>query len=351
MRSPLDLFELPYAFTQLPLLAADEFASLARQRDVLLDLWRLEAVHQLGLLVPLFRVKRPIDDIRASFRRGDEHRAHVVANWEPKRRADLLEAVEERLLFDPATERFRSQRSFAREVGSYKFNAGVYLYSRHQLACLEPVRRLLPSIGWRRRGASFSAQLNIDDAPRADWLEQAGKLRDAVIGIVALEPVYYSQIIRTLTTPVHFDTDAFLRWRFELGPRWLLDWLDIDSDWVRERAVEILGAAQRLDKLGRWSEILGAGSPKRWDELEGVPRLVMDMRMAGEILLRYYDRLVNEQLATPCGVPKIGSTRKSCHSRGPIGVLHPTAVRKFGRTSQNIRFAGKTEFVQPIGES
>ena len=27
------------------------------------------------------------------------------------------------------------------------------------------------------------------------------------------------------------------------------------------------------------------------------------------------------------------------------------AVRKFGRTSQNIRFAGKTEFVQPIGES
>jgi hypothetical protein len=81
MRSSLELCDLPYSFTQLPLVSAETFASLARQRDVLLDPWRLEAVHQLGLLVPLFRVKRPTADIRAALRRGDDHHAHVLANW------------------------------------------------------------------------------------------------------------------------------------------------------------------------------------------------------------------------------------------------------------------------------
>jgi len=303
MRTSLDLFDLPYTFMPLPLVGAEKFAALARERGVMVDRWRLEAVHQLGLLVPLFRVKRPANDIRASFARGDEHRAHVLARWEPTRREDLLEAINEHLLFDPGSERFRSRRSFEREIGGYKFESGVYLYSQHQLACLGPVRWLLPSIGWRRRDHSLSARLKMDPELRADWLERARTLREAVIAVVALEPVYYSRIIGMLSTPVHFDTEAFLRWRFELEPRWLLDWLDVDSDWVRERASEILDWAQRLDKLGGWSELVGAGSPKRWDELEGTPRLVMDIRLAGELLLRYYDRLVREQLATPLPKP------------------------------------------------
>jgi hypothetical protein len=303
MRSSLELCDLPYTFTQLPLIGAERFATLARQRNVLLDPWRLEAVHQVGLLVPLFRAKRPTPEIRAALRRGDDHRAHVLANWEPKRRHDLLEADAEGSLFDPAGERFRSRRSLARETNGYKYESDVYLYSQHQLACLWPARWLLQSISWRRRGDSLSARLKMDEALRADWLEQARLLRDAAIAVVALEPVYYSGIIGSLSTPMDFDTDAFLRWRFELEPRWLLDWLDVDGDWIRERASQILGAGQRLDKLGRWSEVLGAGSPKRWDELEGTPRLVMDMRLAGEILLLYYDRLVRESLATALPTP------------------------------------------------
>lgn len=303
MRSSLELCDLPHTFTQLPLLGAERFAALARQRDVLLDPWRLEAVHQLGLFVPLFRVKRPAAEVRAALRHGDDHRAHVLANWEPKRRDDLLEADAEGLLFDPAAERFRSRRSFARQTNGYKYESDVYLYSQHQLACLWPVRWLLPSISWRRRGDSLSAQLRIKETLRADWLKQASQLRNAAIAIVALEPVYYSGIIGSLTTPIDFDTEAFLRWRFELEPRWLLDWLDVDGDWIRDRASQIFDAGQRLDKLGRWSEVIGAGSPKRWDELEGTPRLVMDMRLAGEILLLYYDRLVRESIAAPLPEP------------------------------------------------
>jgi hypothetical protein len=303
MRTSLELFDLPYTFMPLPLVGSEKFATLARDRGVVLDRWRLEALHQLGLLVPLFRVKRPVNEIHASFKRGDEHRAHVLARWEPTRREDLLEAVNEQLLFDPATERFHSRGSFEREIDGYKFESGVYLYSRHQLASLGSVGWLLPSIEWRRRDRSLVARLKLDAELRADVLERARDLRQAVIAIVALEPVYYSRIIGRLSTPVRFDLETFLRWRFELGPCWLLDWFNVDSVWFRERARELLDWAQRLDSLGGWSEVVGAGSPKRWDELKGTPRLVMDIRLAGELLLRYYDRLVREGLATPLPQP------------------------------------------------
>src|SRR5690348_10470410 len=114
MRSSLELLELPYTFTQLLLISAEKFSSLARDRGVSLDPWRLEAVHQLGLLVPLFRAKRPTREITALLRRdgrGDEHRAHVLARWEPLRRDTLLEGLREGLVSDPGAERFQSRHS------------------------------------------------------------------------------------------------------------------------------------------------------------------------------------------------------------------------------------------------
>jgi hypothetical protein len=161
----------------------------------------------------------------------------------------------------------------------------------------------MPWISWRRRGNGLLAQLKLTPEQGADWLRQTQRLREAIVAVLALEPVYYSGVIGVLRTPVRFDTDAFLRWRFELEPCWLLEWLGVDGDWVRERSSDILGQAQRLDHLGDWSELLGAGSPQLWEKLEGTPRLVMDMRLAGEILLRYHDRLVSEQLATPLPTP------------------------------------------------
>ncbi|MBA3736656.1 MAG: hypothetical protein H0W90_15945 [Actinobacteria bacterium] len=306
MRTSLELLDLPYTFEQLPLLPAEKFAALARGRDVQLDRWRLEAMHRLGLLVPLFRVKRPTRDIREALRRGGRdgrHHARVLANWTPIRRRDLLEARREGLLFDPVSERVQSGQALAREIRELKFESSVYLYSQHQLACLWPVRWLLPQMRWRRRGEALVGRLPFDEPFRADWLTRAARLREAAIAVSALEPVYYSRIIGTLSTPMEFDVDAFMRWRHELPPRWLFDWLDVDSDWVRENAREILDHARRLDKLGGWSEVIAAGSPKRWDNLERTPRLVMDMRLAGEILLLYYDRLLREGLATPLPDP------------------------------------------------
>jgi DNA-binding MarR family transcriptional regulator len=130
----------------------------------------------------------------------------------------------------------------------------------------------------------------MDDALRADWLARAARLREAVIAVAALEPIYYGFIIGTFSTSMDFDFEAFVRWRHELAPRWLLDWLDVDGDRVRESAREILDHARRLDKVGEWGEVIAAGSPKRWDDLEG-ERVEEALATADLPPLSWYDAL------------------------------------------------------------
>ena len=58
MRSPVDLVELPFAFTQRSLLTESAFIREAEKRHVRLRPATLEALHRLKLLVPLLRFSR-----------------------------------------------------------------------------------------------------------------------------------------------------------------------------------------------------------------------------------------------------------------------------------------------------
>jgi len=59
MRSAVDLVELPYTFTQLPLLTADGYIRAASARGAgQLTEGSLEVLHRLGYLAPFLRVKR-----------------------------------------------------------------------------------------------------------------------------------------------------------------------------------------------------------------------------------------------------------------------------------------------------
>jgi hypothetical protein len=58
MRPSVDLAELPYVFSQVPLLMPEQFAKQASERGIMVTEQQLEALHQLRLLTPLFRVAR-----------------------------------------------------------------------------------------------------------------------------------------------------------------------------------------------------------------------------------------------------------------------------------------------------
>lgn len=100
MRPSIDLIDLRYAFTQLRPLTPAKFLSEARQRDASLIEEHLEALHRLGVLVPLFRVRRDGRRI-ANVARRDLNEALDLAHWEPTSPESLLHAKRSGLLSDP----------------------------------------------------------------------------------------------------------------------------------------------------------------------------------------------------------------------------------------------------------
>jgi hypothetical protein len=134
MRTPLDLIELPYSFSQLGLMLADEFCREARERGVHLSVEELEALHRARLLVPFYREAADPRALRAA--RRSRQWAFQLGHWSVPSRADLVEALREDRLRDPDAEPLRSRRQRRRTVEMRSYETSVYVYCSHQLSAL-----------------------------------------------------------------------------------------------------------------------------------------------------------------------------------------------------------------------
>jgi hypothetical protein len=313
VRSAVDLLELPYSFTQRQLLTVRDFERAGSERGVGLTGDDLEALHRSRLLVPLFRVRRDGRAINAAARGGNPHLARVLAHWTPQRRDDLRETKKAGQLYDAAAEPFIARSRLLRPLDERTYEASVFLYAAQQLVTLPLIRNALPAL----RSAKGSGRVAVLDAPREtreSWREQAQELRDAAIVACALEPVYYSRLVETLTLPALEEFSAFDAWRESFLPTRMLDWLGVSAQWIRDRANGLRVTADRLDPLGRWTELVARANAKTWDWLQGVARNVMDLRIAAETLLLFHDDLVEAGAAEPVPAPhpraRVGSYRR-----------------------------------------
>ncbi len=144
VRSPVDLIELPYAFTQLPLLMPDGFIRAARERGVALSEPQLDGLHRFKLLVPTFRVKRDGRAIR-SYARERPMLARQLAQWQPTTRTDLLQARDERRLFAAIKEPFVGRDRRRRDLDGLPYLTSEYLCSQHHLLGTSALIAFAPS--------------------------------------------------------------------------------------------------------------------------------------------------------------------------------------------------------------
>jgi hypothetical protein len=121
---------------------------------------------------------------------------------------------------------------------------------------------------------------------------------EVVVAVTALEPIYYPSIARRIRHSgdelVEYD-----HWVRRLRSRHMLNWLSVDASWIRKKAAGLLHQADGLNPLGQWAELVREADPDRWELLRGAARNAVDLRVAAEILLRYYERLVRGRLAAP----------------------------------------------------
>ena len=326
MRSSIDLLDLPYTYWQLPLLTEAHFLREAKARGLHLREHHLEDFHRLRLLIPFLRVRRDGRAIAAAARRRDPD-VWQAAHWEPTSRRDLLDARAAGRLHDPAAEHFIARRRLQREVGEISYRSSEYLYSHHQLLGLSALKDALPYL----RHSAEGGNVGFGDVPPAFsgfWRSRAEWLRPRLIAISALEPIYYSRIVGR----IRYDFDElepFEEWRRKLKPEAILDWLEVDADWVRESARNLLALADQIDPLGRWLEVVREADPPRWELLQGEARSAIDLRIGAEVLMRYYDRLARDHLAPKIEPPGRRERDEFGGRLRPVGGLDRT-LTEFG---------------------
>jgi hypothetical protein len=303
MRSPVDLVELPYSFTQLTPLTSSNFIREAHARGVHLTEVQLEGLHRLRLLVPLLRVRRDGRAVASAARRGSPD-AWQVAHWQPTQRWDLVRAKGEGRLHAAADGPFVARRRLARSVAGIDYRSSDYLYSAHQLLLLPVVRQVLPLLSYRREADGLRVVGIETGKAWTSVLRDHAKAYDAtVVMLSALEPIYYPLIVQELQFVTDSDFAEYEGWRQELSIDFMLEWLGVGAEQFKERAIGLLREADGFDPLGEWLAVVREAAPDRWKRLKGTARNAIDFRIAAEIFLRHCEDLAAEGRAEPIELP------------------------------------------------
>jgi hypothetical protein len=301
VRSPVDLLDLPFVFSQLGLLTTSGFIGEAKERGVRLTAPQLEGLHRFRLLPPLLRVSRDGRAI-AQHRDANPVLARQLAHWQPTSAESLGQARDAGRLYAAADEGFVARRRMTRKLGDCEYRTSSFLYSPHQLLSLPTLAPALTHLKY-----SPDAREVIGLEVHRSWLafarEQATQHTAIVIALSALEPVYYPQVLGTLSLGHEAQFDEYEDWRRELPLRATLDWLGVEPTWLKDTATRLLSDADSFDPLGDWIELVREAHPERWSRLKGTARNAIDFRMAAEILLRYYEDLARESHASPLEPP------------------------------------------------
>jgi hypothetical protein len=304
-RRTSDLVELPHTFSQLRLMTGERFARDARERSVFLNESDLEALHRIRVLVPFLRVSRSMRMLRG-FARKHARQEWNLQHWQPLERSELQRAHGERRLFDPEFEPFRSHESRQRSVGGWTVDQSVYLYSPHQFTLLPLV---VEALRFRQVDTS-GTRLSLPRHVQERLTELSSARRQVLVAASALEAIYYTDLVRKYATSLE-DVLDYEAWRNNLPPTFFLNWLDVSAEWIRNQGAALLREGHRIDPLGTWAELVGRADPDAWGALRGDARIVIEMRILAEILLRYYDHLVRAKHAPAIEVGQRGAPKAS----------------------------------------
>lgn len=304
VRSPRDLIELPYSFTQLGLLPADKFIKEAKTRDIDIRPAALEGLHRLGLLPPMLRVSR---NRRAILRaaRTQPMLAHQLAHWTGTQAWSLRQDHAEGRVHDGFAERFTARERLRRTVGDDEYQASYFLYSPHQLMLLPVLAGGLPHLAYDDAGRVVGIDVN------KLWLSFArtrlDQGREIVVAVSALEARYLPTITGRLALQSSIEFVEYDRWRERQRLGSTLRWLGVRPAWLRDSAQGLLRHARSIDPLGDWFDLVREADPEWWGRLSGRARSAIDLRIAAEILLRYYDDLARAGRAAPLPADEPGA--------------------------------------------
>ena len=295
-RSSLDLLALPFPFSQVSLLTADEFLKAAKERRIKmwadrdLDITGLEELHKHEVLVPMFCVSISAGDwARRIDASASSTRQHVHATII----SELYAAAEEGRATDPSTEPFEEWPTERTRILWPSTERG-YLYSYHQLLGLERAHSLVRSLRPTER-VGYRSIWHLDgvDLPDDRAKQGSASWRSLAITLSAIDTRVWPYITQVIS---HSD-EVWRSTNLSQSPQALLDWLGLTAKQLREQSVRLRVSANFDDVLGDFYDLVRRATPKAWTSLRGEARTAMDSRMAAEALDTFANELPNDEAA------------------------------------------------------
>ncbi|MFJ3998250.1 hypothetical protein [Streptomyces parvus] len=279
-RSTLDLLKIPFAFTQDELLDTGSFIRKAKERGHNLRLETLQALHNHGLLVPLYRVS----DTPVEGRQVDV--GNVLLERNP--RGWVMGAAQEGRLRDPRQEGYSAAWPYVRPDGvDARSWWNGFIYSSWQL------------IGLNEALVRYGIVRQADIWPIR---RPASGIHPMVLALVALSPRYLGSILGRINLPGGVEEKELWRFRSGFPTEELLRLSGFNPAGLRGYAETLLAQAHSRDPLVKWLPLVRHTSYSGWSKMKADPLDCMWKRVAAEVLLQAHDDLAEDGLVEPLPV-------------------------------------------------
>ena len=314
MKPTTDLLECDLVFTQQGPLTPEEFLQQCNRRGLRSpDLWsQLEALHRAKAFFPMYRFEKNVELIVEAYRQPDPPSLMIEVALGTLNTLSAFLAGEKQIghLYNPRSERFRPWRKFDRKFRAGTVRTSEFLYSPYQLLLVPQLRFLFRKLGRRHRmymrlrkwlkrplkDLNYSLKLRTHKRSRARVLKDIKENDELIIILTALEAKYRPKATGRLTG---CSLKEWAQYDRQAGPVEILNWLGWDAERVLKTAEFLLTTANSIDPLEGWNELVRLIRFDKWNELSGDALLAMDHRIAAEILLLFYEDLVEADAAPP----------------------------------------------------
>lgn len=280
--SALALARLPFAFTQDHLLTTDDFLKEADLRGHRMSLGVLSALHDLGLLKPLFRVS----DVAVQGRQIQTPHSGAM-----NPRGWFFEAAADGRLRDVSSEGRTLNEPYERpanEANPRWWNG--FLYSSWQLMT---VANALTEYELIRHGWATATSHRLSD-----------RAARVVLALCALSTRHLPSILGTYSIPGGYDGEGLWLSRFDLDDGERLSLIGFEPTDLLSHAEDLLRRAHTSDPMIEWLPLLRHANHGGWRKLKGEPLAAHEKRVAAEILLRAHEELAVRGILGP--LPEVG---------------------------------------------
>lgn len=290
MISPIEVASEPWAFTQRHPLDTSNYISEAKKRGVDLEVFTLRELYKHRLIIPFVHithrpVRPPLNVRDPSHPPGSTRLQNIRWARDTGRLRDLGEIP------------YLPELAFERKGQKSRFWWNGLIYSHYQLLVTPELQITLSHGRHVLRGGKIG--INIPH-PNDQLLERVARFRKIAIALTALEARYLPSLDPEWIHLANTHTKEWQEYRQAYDPVAISQQLGYTSAEVREDATFLLHRAHSIDPIdGYWRDLVRRAPSEYWASLKGDALLAMDYREAAEILLRFYEDLVEHGATEP----------------------------------------------------